>query len=306
MAIQKLLVARASFTAVALGLFAWAIAEGLEHRPTLSASVNHGRPDMDGDGLADIQETVLGTSVDRVDTDLDGYSDLEEEARGSDPRDSDDVPGPSRMHVGTCASAEDGYVALTSAVYLSGGDLEDVDVRMGVVFRGVVIEVSPSAFALSRGTIHQARDANASLAVIEIAFPQSIVERYGQVNLFTVARSYGEDPAPTSVSVLPLFNFSGTTVAVEETRANFTSSEGTPRGVIYRPISGDSQIPSTWSGGQVCWQRTAPVGNDGVMIIHEVEASDCKPMDTYCNSTDCGAAVGKTLRLPNPAALAGG
>jgi hypothetical protein len=29
-------------------------------------------------------------------------------------------------------------------------------------------------------------------------------------------------------------------------------------------------------------------------------------MDTYCNSTDCGAAVGKTLRLPNPAALAGG
>jgi hypothetical protein len=37
-----------------------------------------------------------------------------------------------------------------------------------------------------------------------------------------------------------------------------------------------------------------------------VEASDCKPMDTYCNSTDCGAAVGKTLRLPNPAALAGG
>jgi hypothetical protein len=306
MVIQKRSFARVASTAVALGFIAWGVTEARRDRPTLSASVNHGRPDMDGDGLADAQEAVLNTRSDRADSDLDGYSDLEEQARGSDPRDPEDVPSPQAMHVGTCASVEDGYIAFTSAVYVANSDLDELDVHVGVVHRGRIIEVPPSVFALSRGAILPAREPGDSLAVIEIAFPECIVQRYGQVNLFTVARNYATAIPTTAVGVLPLIDFSGTTVVVEETRQNFTSSNGTPGGVVYRPITTDSQIPSTWSGGQVCWQRTAPVGTDGAMILHEVEAADCKPMDTYCSSTDCGAGVGKTLRLPNPAAIAGG
>src|SRR5262245_50495829 len=174
MAIQKRSFARVASTVVALGFIAWGVTEARRDRPTLSASVNHGRPDQDADGLADTAEAVLGTRTDRADTDYDGYSDLEEQARGSDPRHPEYGPVPQSMRVGTCASTEDGFVAFTSAVYVAGGDIDNVDINVGVVHRGRIIEVPPSVFALSRGAIIPARDAGDSVVVIEIAFPECI------------------------------------------------------------------------------------------------------------------------------------
>src|SRR5262245_36093813 len=88
--------------------------------PRLSAATNQGRSAIDGDGLTDQQELVIGTLPNRADTDGDGYSDLEERARGSDPLSRLSVPDPTDYNLGTCASLEDGVISMLSAVYLHG------------------------------------------------------------------------------------------------------------------------------------------------------------------------------------------
>src|SRR5262245_53081461 len=97
----------AAVAAVCLGGAA-AAAFFLAKEPGLAAAANQGRVDLDGDGLTDAQELVIGTLPYRYDTDGDGYSDLEERARGSDPLNGAFIPDPSEFSVGTCASLEDG------------------------------------------------------------------------------------------------------------------------------------------------------------------------------------------------------
>ena len=91
------------------------------------------------------------------------------------------------------------------------------------------------------------------------------------------------------MSVLPLVDFSGVTVGVESRRAVLALSGGLPTGVVYRPLVPSDRIPSTWSGGEICFQHTTAVGVNGVSIVHEVESADCQPMDTYCSPGDCAA-----------------
>jgi len=294
-------------TAVAAVLFGGALgalALAIREPQPLRASTNQPRADSDLDGLTDLQENVLGTMVDRADSDLDGYSDLEERARSSDPLSASSIPGVETVGVGTCASVEYGVVSVVSAVYVADGDLGSADLQLGVIHGGHALAVAPRDYRSSRGFLYRAHDAGARLAVVEITFSEAIVQRFGQIDFFSVLR---DSPTTTpSVSVLTMVNMDGVTTSIEPRRQNLAGPQSHPGGIIYRPLAGDDRIPASWSAGEVCWQRTAAVGSEGVMLIHEVEAAECIPMDTYCNSGSCSASVGKNIRLPNPAALAGG
>jgi hypothetical protein len=275
--------------------------------PQLAAATNQSRVDLDGDGLCDLQELVIGTSPTSYDTDADTYSDLEERARGSDPLDILSLPQPSEYGVGMCASLDEGMVTLVSAVYLDQASMDSVQIEVGIVYRRFVIYLPPSSYTYSRGYIYPGHDASDTLAVIEIALSNSLVRRLGQVNMFSVVRSTSPTGPDPVVSILPLVDFGGTTVAIEQLDLHLGQvGGGQPTGVVYRPLAGDDQIPSTWSGGEICWQRTAAIGMSGVSIEHEVDAADCIPMDTYCSPSACQSGVGTTLLLPDPAALAGG
>lgn len=276
-------------------------------QPGLAAANNDSRPDIDRDGLTDAQELVLGTLPDDPDTDEDGYSDLEEKARCSDPLDAASLPEATPLTVGTCASCEEGIVSLASAVYVQGGDVADVDFRIGVVIRGKPISVLPSSRFLTRVFIYPGRSITDRIGLVEIAIPENLVQRLGQLNLFSIVRGVGPNDSPPAVSVFSLASMGGVTVSIEPRNQSFTSGgSNSPHGVIYRPLAGDDQIPATFSGGEVCWQKTTPVGMNGVSIVHEVESADCQPMDTYCSGSDCAASVGKPLELPDPGALIGG
>jgi hypothetical protein len=277
-----------------------------DETPQLAAAGNYSRVDLDGDGLTDLQEIVIGTSPTDYDTDNDGYSDLEERARTSDPLSGLSFPQPSEYGVGMCASQNDGAVTLLSTVYLDEADATSIELEIGLVYRDFVIYLPPSGYAYSRGYVYPAHDQGDALVVIEIAISQAIVQRLGQINMFSIVRSTvpgGPDPV---VSILPLVDFGGTTVLVEQLVPKLTQTGGGPTGVVYRPLAGGDQIPSTWSGGEICWQRTSATGMSGVSVEHEVDAADCIPMDTYCSPSACQSGVGTTLMLPDPAALAGG
>jgi len=275
--------------------------------PELAAATNQSRTDGDGDGLSDPQELVIGTSPARFDSDFDSYSDLEERARGSDPLNLYSTPAPSDYGVGMCASLEAEVLTIATAVYLEQSQMDSVDLRVGVVYGDRVIYLPPSGYRYRRGYLYQGHDQRDTLAVLEIALNDSLVRRLGQLNLFSVVGSTTDPAAEPVVSILPLADFGGTTVSIEPLALHLgQSGGGTPTGVVYRPLAGDDQIPATWSGGEICWQRTSAVGMSGASIEHEVDAADCVPMDTYCSPSACASGIGTTLLLPDPAALAGG
>lgn len=302
--------ARARSATLALSCFLAAIlaATHATNEPReLAAASNHGRTDLDGDGLTDQQERNIGTLADHWDSDWDEYSDLEERARGSDPLDVNSVPADSAFAVGTCASLEGEYVSMVSAVYSAGGNLDEVQLEVGLVYGGRIFRISPRNYTYSRGFVYQGHDAQDRLAVVELAIPEVLVRRIGQVNLFSVVRGAGANAPAPSVSVLPLVDFSGVTVVVEQLFSNLVSSNNErPTGVTYRPLAGDDDIPVTWSGGEICAQRTSVVGTNGVSTVHEIDSAECESMDTYCSSQDCSSGVGTSLQLPDPGALAGG
>jgi hypothetical protein len=284
------------------------LSRSIQSPPQLAAASNVGRVDLDQDGLTDLQELVLGTLPDQPDTDLDGFSDLEERARSSDPLDDTSRPQTTAFAVGTCASADLGLVSLVSAVYVQGGDLDSVDLQVGIVLDGHPIAISPAHFSMVRGFLFAGSGSTDRLAVVELAIPETIVRRLGQLNLFSIVRSLGPGAPSPAVSVISLADMGGVTVSVEPRSSSVAPPGGgsAPQGVIYRPLGGDDSIPATWSGGEVCWQRTSAVGMNGVSVVHEIESADCQPMDTYCSGADCAASVGKPLELPDPGALIGG
>jgi hypothetical protein len=273
----------------------------------LAAASNYGRTDHDRDGLSDLQELVYGTLPYRRDSDGDSFSDLEELARDADPVNFHSRPEPMAFGLGTCASQENGFVSLVSAVYLDETTPpESVVLEIGLVYRGRILKFAPQSYVFSRGYFHTALDSRDTLAVLEIGVPDSLLRRLGQLNMFSILSSSTDPTAEPIVGLLPLVDFSGIATLVRPSLAGTSNNGGGATGVVYRPLAGDDQIPSTWSGGEICFQRTSAVGMNGASVVHEVEGADCLPMDTYCSPADCAGGVGTPLELPDPAALVGG
>jgi len=276
----------------------------VHHEHALSATGSPDVDDLDMDGLSDVQELVLGTQPDEADSDGDGYNDLEEIARNSDPRDALSVPQPAEFSMALTASQTGTTVTMLATMFSEQSKAGDLRLELGVVYQGQMLPIRPRSF----GTPHAFRaqsSPNSRLTVVQFPIPAALVRRVGQVNVVSVLRDAVGNAEPV-VSILPLVNFSGITMQVVQTPAMLSVTGGRPAGIIYRPLAGGNSLPSTWSGGEVCFQRTAAVGTNGVSVVHEVESAGCLPMDTYCSSGNCAAGVGRNIELPDPAALAGG
>jgi len=274
----------------------------------LAAATNTGPRDLDGDGLSDALELVLGTRADLADSDLDGFSDLEERARGSNPILASSLPSSAGLTVSTAACLQGGMVSILSAIYVNDASAATTEVRVGIVHRGKPLYLRAGSLQNSRGLLRRGADAKDSLGVVEVAVPESLVRQLGQLNLFTVVRST-ISAGEVAVSVLPLVTVAGVTTVAESPSMTYVSNggNGTPStGVQYRPLVPDHSLPVGWSSGQMCAQATSAVGIEGVSIVHQIDAAECQAMDTYCNPSECQASIGTTLALPDPAALAGG
>jgi hypothetical protein len=282
------------------------LAVATREEPGLAAASNHNRYDNDRDGLTDLQEQVIGTLPYRADTDGDGYSDLEERARGSDPLNPVWIPEDAEFSLGSCASQENGFVSVVSAVYLNDIALADVGYEIGFVYRGTVFRMSPQAQDFSRAFFRPGHDPLDTLVVVEVGLPESIVHNLGQVTMFSVLRDLGPGGVDPVVSMMTLRSIGGVVVSVEQTAAHASNNIGSATGVVYRPLAADDQIPSDWEGGKMCFLRTSALGMAGVSIQHEVDGAFCLPTDTYCNPVNCSSAIGTSVQLPDPGALAGG
>ena len=297
----SLLVATASFVTIST----LALVEVLREEPGLAAASNHGRYDFDDDGLTDLQEEVIGTFPYRADTDNDGYSDLEERARGTDPLLATSVPEACEFSVGSCASQENGFVSAVAALYLDSTAMHETVLQLGIIYRGRAYPLSLNS-AFTRAYLFPGHDAADTLAVVEVGLPESLIQRLGQVSVFSVLRGVGQNPVDPMASILTIRDLQGIAVSVEQVTPHASNNGGGATGVVYQPLTGDASIPSDWTPGEMCFLRTSAIGTSGVSITHEVDGAFCIPMDTYCSPTQCASALGTSLQLPDPAALTGG
>lgn len=278
-----------------------------KNEPGLSAAGRVSPSDLDQDGLSDLQEQLLGTLANRSDSDGDGFSDLEEHARASDPLDALAIPEPSEFSMTIGAVQDGGTVMVIATLFADQTKAGSLDLQFGVVYQGQILPIQTNSFGTPRGIRARANDPLDRLTIVEFPLPVALVRRIGQVNVVGLLRDTSAIPSDPVVGILPLVNFSGITVAVEQTPATLSfNGSSRPAGIIYRPLAGSSQLPSTWNGGEVCFQRTAAVGANGASIVFEIEAAGCVSMDTYCSPMNCGAGVGRSIALPDPAALIGG
>lgn len=277
-----------------------------KEEPRLSAQGTVTLGDIDLDGLSDELELVLGTQPDRQDSDGDGFGDLEEHARGSSPMNPLSQPSTGSFGLAFAAAQVDNTVSLVTTLFVDESKIGAVRLQLGVVYQGMLMRIEPRAFGPVTTQRVQAQDPRDRLTVLQFPLPLAMVRRVGQLNVVGILRDFSTNREEPAVGICPLVNFSGVTVTVQQTPAMRNYSGSRPAGIVYRPLVPDTDLPSTWDGGQVCFQRTAAIATNGASIVHEIEGADCMPMDTYCSSGDCGAGVGRSIELPDPGALAGG
>ena len=259
--------------------------------------------DEDGDGLIDVQEEILGTSIYDDDTDGDGFPDLEEIARSSDPLDFDSIPGTADLSIGLTARAEDGVVTMVAPVYASAGSFGRLDLELGVVFNdGTRFPLTPQLYLpVIRGGVFKSRSQASRVVLLEVPFPQALFEGLGSLSLYGKVND-PDTAMSASADAVNLYDFSGVIVMASTAPLGISGQPG----IIYAPIVPDEDIPASWSSGEICWQQASPVGMVGSSTAYEVTKGLCTTSDTYCSPTDCKANVGTSLTLTDPGTLLGG
>ncbi|NUQ50799.1 MAG: hypothetical protein HUU27_12900, partial [Phycisphaerae bacterium] len=274
-------------------------------------AVGEGAPDLDGDGLPDRLELVIGTLPNDGDSDGDGFSDAEELARGSNPRLTLSVPTGTSSAVGMAAYKDGNKVHAVTVVYLHDGKLRNKRLTFGARI-GANLKVMPLS-SLRGGDdakLIAARGDTAKLLIVDPVVSAGAVIQRQSLSLFaTLARAGGYDDAAACNLVADasggLFEF---LLPVSASGAQNGGAPVVPNvgiGGIYRPIEPGNGGPN-YLMGEICAQTTVLVGVIGAVVTQEVIAADCVPgWDTYC-TPGCAATVGTTVRAVDPAALIGG
>lgn len=299
------------FLGAAVAAFALVAVVGGERR--LAADVDPG-VDPDGDFLPNVQEQILGTSATHADSDLDGFNDLEELARGTSALDPNQFPSSaSPVHLGMTAHAgADGRIHLLVAVHSTVADPRNIRLGFGVQIDRRIVTLS-NAWAALHSTTQVTTGANGQglVHLIDIGVDAAPILAAGHLTFFVTGTVAGSSTILTADTVR-LLNEGGVVVLVMAPPRPAGSSQGggapNQTGSIYVPLPTDASggIPSTWSAGSVCFQRSTPVAVSGAVVTQEVVAAGClEGWDGYCPPT-CAASVGSTYSTVDPIGLIGG
>lgn len=276
------------------------------------------RFDADGDGLSRMQEMVFGTSPTNADTDGDGVSDLEEFARGSSPLSAMSTPNLTKpLGLAMTASAQsDGLHALI-CVYMADTNLREKSLKFGFYSDDRVLSLTDTFLALNSSLdFKPSVTPSGAVAVIDVPFSADLVHAVGHLTLWAHASLPGV-PNTGLGSTIQLVSIGGIVAFAMPAPApvialSSPSSGSQDRGTIYVPLipptpgSGAVTAPPGWASGEVCLQRSSPVGVNGATVTNEVISADCaNGWDGFCPPS-CGSSVGSTYKTVDPLVLLGG
>lgn len=266
--------------------------------------------DIDGDGLPDAQELVLGSSQYIADSDGDGFCDAVEFALGSRPLDINSVPvlnTGGELRVGLSARGEGGMMRLHLALYSENGAFQTSVLRLGALAGGQVVSVPFHRF-LSEAVIRDVPvGATAAVRTIDLALSPAYVNLFGAATFFVAVGAQGTTTYHAAAKV-DLYSVDQTLLLRREPQSATQQGAPTGGGSLRQPIptTGPGGIPATWLAGRICYQRSNVTGIVGAKVVHEIVSATClSGWDTFCPS-DCATSVGATYETIDPATLIGG
>lgn len=256
--------------------------------------------DADNDGLVDVQESILFTSVNSPDSDGDGVGDLEEFSRGTDPSDITSVPVGSEVSLAMSGRVVDGVFKAVTALYVPDGDLTGDSISFGIQIGGALIPVNPMLLFVGAEltTVQPEAGQPAVIYLLETPLPESIVLSLGNVGIYATYTGAGSAFVQKAASL--------NLVAVNGVVAQIVQSPTTGGG-SYRPLTEGPELPATWTPAQVCVQTLETVGAIGPVLQQEVVDASCQEAESesYC-PPDCVNLIGETHDVVDPIGLIGG
>lgn len=297
------------FVQAAVASLALLVVLGSEHH---AAANPPPATDTDGDLLSDAQEHVLGTSASVVDSDGDGFSDLEEFARGSSPLFASQVPSnTTSVRIAMTAHTNgDGKVHIVVAMHSTLQNPRQIQLTFGAQVDQRVFTMSPSWLATHSTLTVGTGSAQSLLTLVDVPFEIAPILAAGHMTFFASV-CLGPGGTAISADTVRLQNVDGVVALVAPPRPLPSPSGGpTPLspGSIYvpLPVNGPGSVPSSWSAGSVCFQRSSPVAVNGAVVTQEIVSASCvEGFDGYCPPS-CSSSVGQTYSTVDPIGLIGG
>ncbi len=264
--------------------------------------------DLDGDGLHDELELVIGTSPNRYDSDGDGFGDGEEIARGSNPRRKQIVPTGAGAGMSLDAYVSNDRVHALTTIYLPAGQQRARNLQFGLERNGRLVTVplgvfrggeSPRIIPLSNG---------GRLVVLDPVLPEDFVVSRGGLAMWATISGGGHYLAADSMTVGVVDGELFERVIVDSNPLATAMQQSNPaQGGVFRPLSATgggssaSQLP-----GRICAQTTMTLGVVGALVTSEVVDAGCiEGWDAHC-TPGCAATIGMTIKSIDTAALIGG
>lgn len=265
--------------------------------PELGAVAGDPTADLDGDGLTDVQEIVLGSKVDEADSDGDGLRDLEELARQLDPL-TPDAPTTSELGIGFAVRSTDGLFHLTTAVFVPDGDLANVDLELGIYYEGMLFPLSPSSYlSLSTGFTEDGQALDSEVLAFSFPIPEFLLQSVGSLGFYATTSPKG---LPTSsATVVNLTSVAGVTALRRVTQGPVGP------GITILPISPPGDLPTSFTPNEVCFQETALIGVENNVQLFQVTDAGCVPSSSVC-TPGCALTSGSSVQMLDPLALIGG
>lgn len=265
--------------------------------PGLEALGSDPTSDLDGDGLTDIQEIVLGSKVDEADSDGDGLRDLEELARQLDPLVAD-APTDSELGIGFAVRATGGLFHLTTAIYIPDGDLTNVDLELGLYFEGMLFPISPASYLpVSTGFTEDGQDLESEVLAFSFPIPEFLLQSVESLGFYATTSPKG---LPTSsATAVNLTSVAGVTAL-----RRVTQGPSGP-GITILPVSPPGDLPASFTPNEVCFQETVLVGVENNVQLFQVIDAGCVPSTSVC-TPGCALTSGSSVQLLDPLALIGG
>ena len=262
--------------------------------------------DLDGDGLPDGQERILGTDSANADTDGDGFSDGYEWAARSSPIDEGSLPQLNEISMNITARGGAGESAKVLYGLLSeNGELSDKMIMTGMMLGSMRLNI-PFSFIRDNSQhciLPQSDGSTLYLFQIKVQGPQ--IQAYGELTYFGSA-SQVNGQAPSSAAVADIIVMDGIAcLRIDLDSAGFYNNSSLS---VFRPIPGGSQTPpDTWTQGTLCVKEVEPQSQTGAMVTMFVSSAGCsEPWNGGLCPPDCGQAAGTTFTTVDPLLLVGG